>query len=323
MSEILVTGGSGFIGAKLVESLCKKGCQVRMLSRGSPVPHANAAVEIIQGDLLDPTFSLETAVDGCLVVFNCAGELHNEALMAPLHVDATYRLVQACKKLAKATGKPVHWVQLSSVGAYGPAPIKASSERIVTEETVPAPVGVYEVTKTKADELLVASSEEGVFSYSILRPSNVYGKSMPNQSMRQWGKVIQKRLFFYVGSRGAVSTYVHVDDVVDVLMLCGFDDRAKGETFNISNDCAQEDLVNAIARQLGVEEPKLRLPECLVRLVSIIVPSKLLSSSRINALVARTRYPTDKLKLVFNYQPSHDVKSTIGDVFIDEAAFKK
>ena len=286
----------------------------------------NAAVEIIQCDLLDANFALEKLIDGCSVVFNCVGELHNEALMEPLHVDATRRLVEACKKTAKTSGPPIHWVQLSSVGAYGPAPIKASSERIVTEETFPAPVGAYEMTKTKADELIVAAFEEGVFSYSILRPSNVYGAGMPNNSIRQWGRVIQKRLFFYVGSKGAVSTYVHVDDVIDALMLCGFDDRAKSEIFNISNDCAQEDVVNAIAKQLNLAQPKLRLPEGLIQLVSAIFSSVKgfpLSRPRVEALLARTCYPTDKLNLLLGYQPTRDVKDTIGEVFLDAVTSKR
>mgnify|MGYP003385936439 CR=1 FL=1 len=326
--KILVTGGFGFIGAKLVESLCEQGHQVRMLSRKMPatVVDTHGAIEIIQCDLLDATFALEKVVDGCSVVFNCAGELHNEALMESLHVDAARRLVQACKKVAITSGKPIHWVQLSSVGAYGPAPINASSERIVTEETVPAPVGAYETTKAKADELVVAALEEGIFSYSILRPSNVYGVGMPNNSIRQWGRAIQQRLFFYVGSRGAVSTYVHVDDVIDALVLCGFDDRAKGEIFNISNDCAQEDVVNAIAKQLNVAQPKLRVPEWLIRLVYVVFSSVKgfpLSKSRIEALLVRTRYPTDKLNLLLGYQPTRDVKETIGEVFLDAVTSKR
>jgi len=326
--KVLVIGGTGFIGARLVKLLTKNGYYVRILTRNSSLigQYAdNDYIEIMQCDLLDSTFVLENVIDDCSVVFNCVGELHNESLMELLHVDATVRLVHACKKVSNTSGFPIHWVQLSSVGAYGPSTV-ANFDRNVTEDTIPAPVGTYEVTKTKADEVVITESESDFFSYSILRPSNIYGSSMPNNSIRQWGRIIQKKLFFYVGFREAISTYIHVDDVVDVLMLCGFDERARGEIFNISNDCSQVDVVNAIAKQLNVTRPWLRLPEGGLRLISTLfgkIKGFPLSRSRIDALVARTHYPTDKLSSILGYHPSRDVQDTIGEVFLNMDALNK
>jgi nucleoside-diphosphate-sugar epimerase len=321
--KVLVIGGSGFIGSRLVKVLCKAGHQVRILSRKTHVPIAktNASIEIMQCDLLDANFKLEKVVAGCSVVFNCAGELSNEDLMHQLHVDATYRLICASKRVAEATRHPLHWVQLSSVGAYGPVDGSANGERTVTEETTLSPVGVYEKTKAIADEMIVSAGEEGVFSFSILRPSNVYGAGMPNNSIRQWGRMIEKKLFFYVGSISAIATYIHVDDVIEALMLCGFDKRAKGEIFNISNDCTQECLVIAIAKALNVSPPRIRVPEGIMRFVAAIfsnIKEFPVSHSRIDALVARTSYPTNKLKIVLEYQPTRDVKETIAEVLLDD-----
>lgn len=320
--KILVTGGSGFIGSRLVRGLCDAGCEVRVVSRKRCVEQGlgSGTIESVQADLLDPDLPLERVVADCSVVFNCVGELHDESRMEPLHVDATRRLLDACKRLASVSGQSLHWVQLSSVGAYGPNGCGASSVRVVTEGTDPAPVGTYEITKTRADELVMAAAEEGVFSYSILRPSNVYGVGMPNDSLRQWGRMIGKRLFFYIGARGAISTYVHVDDVVAALMLCGFDERARGEVFNISNDCPQEQLVTAMARALNVAVPSLRVPEWLMRLVAGIfsgVHSFPVSASRIDSLVARTSYPASKMTSILGYSPRHDVKETIAEVLLD------
>lgn len=325
--KILVTGGSGFIGSRLVRSLCDAGCEVRVVSRKKCIVQSleGGTIESVQADLLDPDLPLEQVVAGCSVVFNCVGELHDESRMEPLHVDATRRLVNACKRLANVSGQPLHWVQLSSVGAYGPNGCGASSVRVVTEETDPAPVGTYEITKTRADELVMAAAEEGVFSYSILRPSNVYGAGMPNDSLRQWGRVIGKRLFFYIGARGAISTYVHVDDVVAALMLCGFDERARGEVFNISNDCSQEQLVIAMAKAQSVPPPRVRVPEWLMRSIAGIfsgVRGLPLSASRIDSLVARTRYPAAKLESVLGYRLQHDTKDRIAEIFLDDGGLR-
>ncbi len=318
--KALVTGGAGFIGARLVNALCAAGHEVRVLSRKGPATQEKeqALLEFAQGDLLDRDCPLQSLISGCSVVFSCAGELRDESRMAPLHVDATLRLIEACKRQARATGQPIHWVQLSSVGAYGPIRGNANAERVVTEETAPAPVGTYETTKTRADELVAAAGEEGVFSYSILRPSNVFGSGMPNDSLRQWGRMISKRLFFYVGAPGAVATYVHVEDVVSALLLCGFDERARGEVFNLSNDCSQERLVNGMAKALGLPRPNRRVPEwsmrMLVRMFSV-VPGFPVSDSRIDALVARTRYPSSKLESLLGFRPQHEAGETIGEIF--------
>lgn len=237
--NILVTGGAGFIGSKVVSELLKRGMNVRISSRKM---QSIVGVDCVKVDLLNSEVDLDFLVSDCTVILNCLGELQDESKMHALHVEATERLIIAAKRSARQSGMPVHWVQLSSVGAYGPVLEKANSERIVTEETASAPVGVYECTKTIADELVMSSVENGVFSYSILRPSNVYGSGMPNGSLRQWARLIKAHCFFYVGPPGSVSTYVHVDDVVEALLLCAFEERAKNQIFNISNDCTQESL---------------------------------------------------------------------------------
>jgi len=286
---------------------------------------ASTNVECVECDLLDPAAPLESVLGGCDVIFNCAGDLHNERLMEPLHVGATLRMLRSFKRLALESGRPLHWVQLSSVGAYGPAVGKPAAERCVTETTSPAPVGTYEITKARADELVVREAENGALTYSILRPSNVFGRGMPNDSIRQWARFIKRRLFVYVGAPGAIATYVHADDVVSALMLCGFDHRARGHVFNLSADCHQEDLVLAMARALDVPPPRLRVPEALMRALASIL-SKFghfpISTSRIDALVARTRYPTAKLESVLGYRPGHDVPQSIAEVILDDDTFR-
>jgi nucleoside-diphosphate-sugar epimerase len=47
-------------------------------------------------------------------------------------------------------------------------------------------------------------------------------------------------LFFHVGSREAVATYIHVDDVVDVIQQAVFKERTENEIYNVSNDCSVE-----------------------------------------------------------------------------------
>lgn len=320
--NVLVTGGRGFIGKILVEVLAEKGCQVDILSR-SAVDYSTSKdihTDFIKGDLLNPQLDFELLASKYDVIFNCAGELHDEKLMQSLHVDATTRFVMACKAVAKSQKKPIHWVQLSSVGAYGSSRPVANIERVVTEETETNPIGMYEVTKTLADELIIQASIESWFTYSILRPSNVFGKDMPNNSIRQLGRMIRSKLFFYIGKPGAVSNYVHVDDVAEALTLCGFDPNAKNQVFNLSNDCPQENVLDAMAIALGTSEPKIRMNEQLVRFF-VFLFSWLkwfpLKKSRVDALVNRTHYSNDKIHKLLDFIPSRDVTKTISEVLLN------
>lgn len=312
--KVSITGGNGFIGRRLVDALIKDGHDVSVLSRRveGVLP---ADVRIVRGDLTSEDCSLDSFLEGCEVVFHCAGEIQNLAAMKSLHVDGTQRLLQAVLKEAAKNGRVIHWVQLSSVGAYGFSPEHASVERIVTEDTPPEPLGVYEVTKTKSDNIVIQASKGGLLTYSIVRPSKVFGANHPNPSLSSLGAVVRKGLFFYIGRPGAVATYVHVDDVVEVLRRCGIDPRAKAEIFNVSNDCLLEEMIQGIAYTLGVNHPQLRLPEFLVRGV-VRIASRIsripLTQEQINGLVRRTRYPYLKLERKLDFTPRISVPSAIG-----------
>jgi nucleoside-diphosphate-sugar epimerase len=295
--NICVTGATGFIGRRLVDVLSRQGHDVSVLSRRSDcrVPDG---VRVVRGDLTSSDCRLSSFLARCDLVFHCAGDLRDVRGMRALHVKGTQRLLSAVLEEIEHRGQKIHFVQLSSVGAYGPHQAGSSVDRIVTEDTVTWPVGEYEVTKTQADELVVAACRGDLFTYSILRPSNVIGPEMPNQSLRGLISMVRRGLFFYIGKPGAVATYVHVDDVVAALIKCGIDPRARGQIYNLSSDCLLQDLVNYIADSVSVSSPPIRIPEAFIRTVVRLFDGWVnmpLTSSRIDALVCKTRYPADKI----------------------------
>lgn len=315
---VLLTGAKGFIGKQLLLRLCASGYTVRVVTRSSFQTEL-PGVEIVHADLTDAKTDFDSLLVGCSVVFNCAGEIRDESAMHALHVEATGRLVKSANRVATSE-QPIHFVQLSSVGAYGPA---KGITRVVTEQTAANPQGPYEITKTLGDALVMESKNNEYFSYSILRPSNVFGPSMSNNSLRQLGKIVGKKLFFYVGRarKEAIATYVHVEDVVSALMLCGFDHKANGQVFNLSNDCALSDLIDGMADALHVTRPKISVPEAPLRFM-IAVANRLsrlpVTQGRLDALVARTSYPVTKLHRVFGFVPQRRVPAAISELFPDK-----
>ena len=293
--KILVTGGNGFIGRALTERLLLEGYSVRILTRKLKKSSVEG-VEIIEGDLVTGS-DFSHIVSGCDAVINCAGEVIDISRMHSLHVDGTKNLLKAFKESTLTEGVAKHWIQLSSVGAYGPA-LKAGTPRIVTEETPHNPQGEYEVTKTLADELVIASADISC-TYTILRPSNVVGPTMPNQSFAGLIKSIKRKLFFYIGTRTSIATYVHVQDVVSALVWCLNNPAATNQIFNLSNDCRLSQIVDSVLHEQRVSSNLLCLPEWFLR-VSTRVLTKTgkwpLTDSRIDALISQTTYPTTKIE---------------------------
>ena len=204
--------------------------------------------------------------------------------------------------LCDATGGDLgRWVQLSSTGVYGKPMLGEISEDSPTD-----PATAYETTKLAADALVLEAAARRNFSCVVVRPSNVYGSDMPNQSLFQLIDKIERGLFFYIGKPDAVVNYVHVENVVDALVLCGTASlSANGKTYIVSDHRPLEIFVGAIAAGLGAPSPRIRLPERLMRGVCGVaqgLPGFPLSLSRIDALTSRAVFRADRIQTELNFE---------------------
>jgi nucleoside-diphosphate-sugar epimerase len=311
-----ITGANGFIGKQLLQDAVSQFEEVRVLSRKKLQFKDFSNVTSIQGDLSSSAIDLTDALKDCDIIFHCAGEIKNPSLMKALHVDGTARLLDAAKTEAKRRNRSIHFVHLSSVGVYGP-PSVASQHRVVTEETTFNPKGEYEVTKAQSDLLVLEAAREGVLTYTILRPSNVIGKGMSNQSLRKLAFLMKKNLFFPIGKLDGIATYVHVKDVSLALLKCGQDSRAINKIYNLSHDCPMESMLSAMSRTYGKELSSLRVPEKFIRVISTVsnkVVRTPLTKERIDALVIKTEYPTTKIQNQLQFKCQYDIPTVISEV---------
>lgn len=287
---VAITGGTGFIGWKLVQHHLACDNQVRVLSRRRRV---DGGVKHYSGDLSSAT-DLRTFADGADILYHCAGEIREETRMRAVHIDGTQRLIEA------ATGRIGRWVQLSSVGAYG-----KQRTGVVTEQTELNPLGMYEVTKVKADALVSAAAQSGAFEHAILRPSNVYASDMSNRSLFGLIEMIRRGWFVYIGKPGATANYIHVDNVVEALLLCAAKPEANGQVYNLSDHSAIEQFITIIAEALGKPAPRLRLPEWPIRLSAKLLgglPGFPLTEARVDALTGHAIYASEKIEHELGYR---------------------
>jgi len=309
VKQACVTGASGFVGKRLVEKLISEGFLVRVLTHNRKRSFPDG-VEIFYADLTSNTCNLEKFFSRCDVFFHCAGDIKNPMHMHALHVDGLKRLLKAFCDEINLTGHPIHWVQLSSVGVYGKSINHRAKVRKISELSKTHPCGEYEITKTIADNLLLESSKSGIFTFSILRPANIVGLDMPNQSFRGLIESIIKRRFFYIGSMRSVLNYVHVDDVVSALLLCSSSPKATNQIFNLSNDCKLSDIVLTLFLDKKMKHKNLIVPERLVRFIVSITPGFFnlpLTQNRIDALVSRTHYSNYKIQRLLKFLPKRSI----------------
>ena len=280
-----ITGGTGFIGRPLVKTLLERGDEVRVLSRRpADTTSTFQGARWSQGDFrhpIDPTF-----LSGVDTLYHLAAELNKPEEMEAVNVQGTANLLSAATKAGVR-----RWIQLSSIGVYGPP-----RGLLVTEGTTPAPANEYEKTKLASDRLVQEACQRSDMDYVILRPSNVIGADMKNGSFFALVKAVSRGRYFFIGPRGAVATYVHVEDVVRALVAC--QKAPKGGVYNLSSDCAWEALIERIASLVGVRSPHIRIPAAPLRLVIGVLEGRVrlpLTSGRLASLTSRSRYSSDRI----------------------------
>jgi nucleoside-diphosphate-sugar epimerase len=291
---VAITGGRGFIGRHLVARHCARGDQVRYLTRELPAAPISGATAFV-GDLASPAGTLQAFTRGADVVYHCAAELRNPAAMQHTNVLGTANL------LAAAGGEVGRWVQLSSTGVYGRMPPAE-----IDEKSAVNPANAYERTKVASDRMVLDAAEKNSLPCVLLRPSNVFATDMSNQSLFQLIRMIDRGLFFFIGPPGAIANYVHVENVVDALVLCATATLpGNGRTYIVSDHRRLEMLVQLLAAALGKDAPRLRLPQALVRPVALagaLISGFPLSLSRVDALTNRSIFRSGRIHAELGYE---------------------
>ena len=262
LSNVLVTGGAGFIGSNIVDALLAEGYPVRVLDNFSTGRRENLAhcldrIDLIEGDIRDMEI-VEDAVAGIdCILHEAALPSVPRSIKAPVtsndvNVGGTLKLLSAAHK---AGVKRVVFASSSSV--YGDTEVLPKHEGMT-----PRPMSPYAVTKLTGEQYLRVFADIYGMETLAIRYFNVFGPRQDPTS--QYSGVIAKFMTAAIngsayvingdGTQGRDFTYI--DNVVHANLLALKAPRLSGEVVNVA--CGEMytllDLTAAIDRAAGTRQ---------------------------------------------------------------------
>jgi dihydroflavonol-4-reductase len=245
---ILVTGGTGFVGSHLLETLSARGEPARCLLRPTAVPRRlPPGIEAAPGDLVSGQ-GLAAALEGVDTVIHLAG-----VVKALTPADYYKGNADATRSLANALqGRSVRFVHVSSLAAMGPnldgAPLP--------EEAVPHPVSNYGRSKLEGERIARALVPDCV----IVRPPVVYGPR--DSSFFEIFKAITRGVVLEIAGADRHFSGIYVDDLVEGLLQAVRHPKAPGRDYFMAfaTPFAWSELSATAARIMNCRPRLIRVP---------------------------------------------------------------
>ena len=255
--KLLVTGGTGFLGAHLVPRLLVAGHQVRLLSRSAPAAEWAHKVEWLQGDLKDRAL-VRRALLGVEGIFHLAGLVsfrHEDGRkMYELHVDCTRELLRDVREL----GTKPRIVLASTSGT-----IAVSASEATRSEANDYPIEVvgrwpYYLSKIYEEKLALQFCRDHQIPLVVLNPSLLMGPGDDRLSST-WTvvKFLQRDIPAMPG--GGISI-ADARDVADAAVNA----LTQGELYGrhlMGVNLSMSEFFSRLERLTGVPAPKLKLPK--------------------------------------------------------------
>jgi farnesol dehydrogenase len=253
MANILVTGGTGFIGVHLVKRLSQLGHNLKLLIRENsditPFKNFNN-ITYVKGDVTDID-SLNSSVNGVDLIYHLAAYTRmwarDETIFEEVNVNGTENIIKV------ALEKNLRLIYLSSFIALGATPTEPVDESFESEDGLYLD---YAKTKFEAKQIIKNSIEKGL-NVTIFYPGIVYGPGDFNVFGQIVYDITRKKFLGCPGKGENVGNFVYVEDVIDGLVSVIDRNDLKGEDFILGGvNIKFVEWLNLIAEIAGSKKPR-------------------------------------------------------------------
>jgi nucleoside-diphosphate-sugar epimerase len=256
MAGAFVTGGSGFIGGRLIERLRQAGHDVRALARSPAAAERVRArgAEPVEGDLADAA-AMRAGAEGCELAFHAAATLGDWGKREDFergNVDGTRNALRAC---ADAGVRRFVHVSTEAVLLTG-QPLVDVDETAPLRPDSPA---LYSATKARAEQAVLAANGDGLETV-VVRPRFVWGAG-DTTLLPVMVEMVRGGRFAWIGGGGHRTSTTHVDNTVEGLMLGATRGRPGNVYFVTDGEpVVFRDFVSELLATQGVTAPSRTIP---------------------------------------------------------------
>jgi len=251
--RILVTGGTGLLGGRLIPQLVGNGHQVFALTRSAPshtklrALGASPVDANLESKVLLPLPAVDAVVHAA-ALFRFSGP--REPFFRT-NVDGTARLLTAAEKAGATT-----FVHISAAGVImdeAGTPIRDANE---SAPTFPDHFSAYLASKAQAETIVLAANKPG-FRTLALRPPALWGPGDPFS--RELPQAINSGNFAFIDRGDYAFATCHVDNVVEAVQ-CALERGEGGRAYFITDQEKQtfREFVASLASVQGLSIEKLR-----------------------------------------------------------------
>ncbi|MFO7894539.1 MAG: NAD-dependent epimerase/dehydratase family protein [Longimicrobiales bacterium] len=259
MTDILITGATGFVGSHLVEALAAQGARARVLVRETSDTSFldRHGFETVMGSLGDEA-SLRKAVAGTRTV------LHMAAATRALDADTFHRInAKGTENLVaalKAEGGDQRLVYLSSLAAVGPAegrPVRPGDE--------PRPLTAYGRSKRAGERAVLERAAGG----AVIRAPAVYGPR--DRDLLPFFRLARSGILPVVGPPDRRVQLVHAGDLA-AAMVAAANVRGATGVYHVAEPRAYawDEILGLMAETMGRRGRRIRVPVAVVKTAAAV-----------------------------------------------------
>ncbi len=253
--KAFVTGGTGFVGAHLVQALRARGdavtCLIRSAAKAQRLGWTD--VRLVQGDL-DDAAALRQGCAGADVVYHVAGRISARDVSDFMRAnrDGTANVLAAMPRDAAP-----RFVLVSSLAAAGPT----RPGEPIDEARPPSPVTPYGQSKLAAEVLVRAMAT----SWTIVRPPTVYGEW--DREVLKLFKLARTGVAPVFGDGSQELSVIYAGDLAGALVAVATSPRAVNRVYFAAHPAVttSRELVRAVGRAVGRAPRIVPLPPSLTR----------------------------------------------------------